>query len=172
MPYLSTGLYREVVDWVPVVTTVLGAIIGVGSTLLVDRFRSGQERDRQWEEMKRESYVQFLVAAHHTQQALCMVTEGASEISKAIHARDAFRVNGIYAACEQVMIVAPDNVRVVANEVFELLREFRDRVDEYDHDVPEHKVALDGYKQRRDFLRDLMHNDLRYATRRRPIASV
>jgi len=156
--------YRLTVDWIPVVTTLLGTVVGVGSTLVVDRVRSSREQRQRWDDLRRQSYVQFLVATNHTHQALCAVALGisSSEAPKAARAREAFVSNGIYAACEQVVIVAPEPIRIAANVAFDLLKRYRDLIENgHDTDNSANRALLDQYRQSRDSLRELMHEDLR-----------
>jgi hypothetical protein len=62
------------------------------------------------------------------------------------------------------MLVAPEHIRVATNAIFDLLREYRDALDsKLDYSKKDHKGDLDRYRDARDALRQLLHDDLRRA---------
>lgn len=57
-------------EWISPVSTALGAVIGVGSTLLTDRFRWRRERAGQNLDVRRQMYADYTAALSRIRTAL------------------------------------------------------------------------------------------------------
>ncbi|MFE6679286.1 hypothetical protein [Streptomyces sp. NPDC057729] len=114
-------------EWTTLVSTMLGAVIGVGSTLLAERLRWRRdvgERDR---ELLRSSYVQFLEA----------LTQARDVISQASRAPDATQLeqvlsalleHGVHVKQYQLELLAPAHVVSKARDAGYTLALYRDAV--------------------------------------------
>jgi hypothetical protein len=58
------------VAWIPMLSTVLGAVIGLGSALVGDRVRWRREQSDRWLSARREVYVGYLNALHEANQGM------------------------------------------------------------------------------------------------------
>ena len=57
-------------SWVPLAATFVGAVIGLGASLLTDNLRWGRERTDRSLSARREVYVAYLTSLHTANQAL------------------------------------------------------------------------------------------------------
>lgn len=121
------------VDWSVPVSTLVGAIVGVGSTMLADRSRWKQDRSRERDRLRRESYRNYLAAviqAHEAMRAAANGTGGngadGSPESKRAAITEAFRSADPYVHRFDLSLVAPTNVVTSAVAVFRRLRDIRD----------------------------------------------
>ncbi|MER6502554.1 hypothetical protein ABT218_25050 [Streptomyces sp. NPDC001455] len=114
-------------EWTTLVSTVLGAIVGVGSTLLADRVRWRRdvgERDREtlWS-----SYVQFLEALTHARDVISEASR-ASDSSQQEQVQKALLEHGVHAKQYQVELLAPPQVVLKARDAGYKLALYRDAV--------------------------------------------
>ncbi|WP_133305533.1 hypothetical protein [Streptomyces sp. AcE210] len=91
-------------SWIALVSTALGAVVGLGSALLSDRVRWGRERGERQLATQRDMYVAYLSALHEANQALRVVSLGdhPAEVSRDLAARPAFRDARIVQAREHI----------------------------------------------------------------------
>ncbi|MGW3580654.1 hypothetical protein ACWDM8_04950 [Streptomyces rubiginosohelvolus] len=114
-------------EWISLVSTALGAIIGVGSTLLADRVRWRRDRAGQDLDVRRQMYADYTAALSRIRTALheCVQEDiRASERPRRI--REVFLVPGAYEIRHQLAIVAPPEVVEAARSAFVVLRDTRD----------------------------------------------
>ncbi|MFK4070414.1 hypothetical protein [Streptomyces sp. NPDC029674] len=114
--------------WGTLIGTGLGAIVGVGSTLLVDRVRWRREQDTRQEEIQRQLYGDYLAALERTRthlKDLRRLPDQAPD-ERARQVRDAFREGGTYELAYRIAITAPDSVVRVSEDAQHKLRDLRD----------------------------------------------
>jgi hypothetical protein len=115
------------VEWISPVSTALGALIGVGSTLLVDRLRWRRERADRALENRRQLYADFSAALSRMRTALneC-AQEGAEAEGRSQRVRELFLAPGAYELRHEMAILAPHEVVDASRAAFLVLRDTRD----------------------------------------------
>lgn len=113
------------------IAAVVGAVIGVGSTLITDFLRSRRDADEKWTETKRLVYVRFLVAvtqAHSRIKVAAMEDLEPTEKRKAVSAAFYDDPQNVEAKSilRELAITASDDINKLANETYECLRAIRD----------------------------------------------
>ncbi|MER5890801.1 hypothetical protein ABT160_43870 [Streptomyces sp. NPDC001941] len=117
-------------EWTALVATVLGAAIGVGSTLAVDRARWERDTGERDREVFRSTAADFLNALTEARDAI-------SDASRAAHlptaeradlARAGFLDHGVHAQQYQLELIAEPRVARLANEAAQHLLAYRDAV--------------------------------------------
>jgi len=113
------------------VAAALGAVFGVGSTLLADIVRSRRDLDERWSETKRTVYVRFLVTVTQTHGRMVVAAfSGLAEAERLRAVHDAFHTDPQHVEAQSVLrelaITAPDHVYKQADHVYTQLRELRD----------------------------------------------
>jgi hypothetical protein len=148
-------------SWIPVLATVMGAIIGLGSALLTEHLRSGRERNERWKTIRREAYADYLSALHEANEALRAVSLGehSPDLSRKSAARAAFRAAGVTKAREHIILVAPEPVITAAGEAFRSLRTMRDHIGQ-EEALAQYEPALMTYGEHLHALRDAIRHDL------------
>ncbi|MFE2012512.1 hypothetical protein [Streptomyces sp. NPDC059491] len=119
-------------NWETLVATVLGAVVGVSSTLIVDRVRWRRDQATSSAVERRQLYGQFLGAVIATRMNLsellrdeeCLPDERGRRASNVLHS------GGVYELRYQIMITAPAAVVAGVEESFQTLRGIRDQVAE------------------------------------------
>ena len=161
-------------DFGTLAAAAVGAIIGVGSTLITDSVRARRDLDQKWIDTKRLVYVRFLEALAQAHSRMVVVAfQGliGAEKQQAIH--HAFHNDPQYSEAKSVLrelaITAPEQVYRLATEVYELLRVVRDMLAEpsLPGDSPEFRQANDSFFKNLEVLQNVMRDDLRSARRRR-----
>jgi hypothetical protein len=150
-------------QWLALVSTVLGALIGVGSTLVVDRRRWSRERSKAMYEARRQLYSDFLADLSTTRDAIRAVARGyhPADISRRQAAGDAFGKANLYSRRYQVSITAPEAVVAAATETFRSLRELRNvAAAGHDNDSGENRAVKARYEAGLTKLIDVMRDDL------------
>ncbi|MFJ9951847.1 hypothetical protein [Kitasatospora sp. NPDC091207] len=115
-------------DWMPLLSTLTGAVIGITATLVADRTRWRREEARQALDLRREVYTQFVSALKAAGEEIRAVALGdhLSESARDAAVREAFRATGLYTASERLWLVGPPQVVAAGNEAFRSLRRLRD----------------------------------------------
>ncbi|MEU0278296.1 hypothetical protein [Streptomyces sp. NPDC006195] len=114
-------------EWIPVVSTALGAAIGVGSTLLADRARWRRDRAGQDLDVRRQLYADYTAALSRIRTGLNECAQEdipAGERLRRI--REVFLTPGAYEIRHQLAIVAPPEIVEAARSAFVVLRDTRD----------------------------------------------
>ncbi|MFJ6232687.1 hypothetical protein ACIQH0_01210 [Streptomyces griseus] len=116
-------------EWIPLVTTGLGAAIGVGSTLLADRARWRRDRAGQDLDVRRQLYADYTAALSRIRSALheC-AQEDTPTAERTRRVREEFLAPGAYEIRHQLAIVAPPEIVDAARSAFVVLRDTRDLV--------------------------------------------
>lgn len=115
-------------DWMPLLSTLTGALIGITATLTADRNRWRREESRHALELRREVYTEYVSALKATGEEIRAVALGdhMSESARDAAVREAFRSTGVYTASERLWLVGPPQVVAAGNEAFHGLRRIRD----------------------------------------------
>ncbi|WP_459186190.1 hypothetical protein [Streptomyces sp.] len=123
----DSGKLRRM-DWMPLLSTLTGAVIGIAATLIADRNRWRREESRQALELRREVYTEFVSALKAAGEEIRAVALGdhMSESARDAAVREAFRGSGMYTASERLWLVGPTQVVAAGNEAFHSLRRIRD----------------------------------------------
>ena len=157
-------------EWGTLAAVALGAVFGIGSTVLTDRMRRRHESDQRWADIRRAVYVRFLVALSQAHSRMVMAAfreQSADERVEAVHR--AFHNDPRHSEAKSVIrelgITAPDPVFRAALEVYEQLRAVRECLA-----LPSVTATSEGYRSVvRPFfaglenLQRLMRDDLRPA---------
>ncbi|WP_055586127.1 hypothetical protein [Peterkaempfera griseoplana] len=115
-------------DWMPLLSTLSGAVIGIAATLLADRNRWRREEVRHALEVRREVYTLYVSALKAAGEEIRAVALGDHMSGSARDAavREAVRGTGLYTASERLWLVGPPQVVAAGNEAFRSLRLIRD----------------------------------------------
>jgi hypothetical protein len=115
-------------DWMPLLSTLTGAVIGISATLIADRSRWRREEARHTLEVRREVYTEFVTALKAAGEEIRAVALGdhMSESARDTAVREAFRGTGLYTASERLWLVGPPQVVEGGNEAYRSLRRIRD----------------------------------------------
>ncbi|MFH8607898.1 hypothetical protein ACH4D5_10465 [Streptomyces sp. NPDC018029] len=120
-------------EWISPVSTLLGAVIGVGATLLADRARWRRESADRETATRRQLYAEYTAALsrvrtalHECAQGAVGATPGSEEYAREV--RERFLAPGAYEIRHQLAIIAPRDVVAAARSAFVALRTTRDRV--------------------------------------------
>jgi hypothetical protein len=152
-------------NWGTLLSTLIGAVIGVGSTLLADRVRWRRELERQAKESRRELYARFLTALNEATEALWVVGLGDRRVdgpeSLAEVLRGQVHRSGLYSYREQIMILAPPAVLREADLATDRVREYRDvLISGHAAGSAEEGSAMHAYTAALKALRQVMRADL------------
>ncbi|AOR33603.1 hypothetical protein BFF78_23305 [Streptomyces fodineus] len=113
-------------DWTTLAGTALGAVVGVGSTLLADRVRWRRETGERDRRERRDLYVTCLTRyrlAYEDMHTAATRHREAPAAERAAAVREAFRASGCDEAREVVLIRAPQEMTAVVEDVYASLRE-------------------------------------------------
>lgn len=115
-------------DWMPLLSTLTGAVIGIAATLFADRNRWRREETRHAVEMRRTVYTEYASALKDAGEEIRAVALGdhMSDSARDAAVREAFRGTGLHTASEQLWLVGPPLVVVAGNEAFHSVRQLRD----------------------------------------------
>ncbi|MEU8974433.1 hypothetical protein AB0D11_35085 [Streptomyces monashensis] len=115
-------------DWMPLLSTLAGAVIGIAATLIADRNRWQREEARHALEVRRGVYTEFVSALKASGEEIRAVALGdhMSQSARDAAVREAVRGTGIYTASERLWLVGPPQVVAAGNEAFHSLRAIRD----------------------------------------------
>ncbi|MFD0689240.1 hypothetical protein [Actinomadura fibrosa] len=148
-------------SWIPLLATVIGAIIGLGSGLLTDQLRSRREQTDKWKIARREAYANYLSSLHDANEGMRAVSLGEHppELTRKAAARAAFRAAGVSKAREHIILIAPEPVVSSADDAFRDLRTMRDRIGAGDTQA-QYEPVLTAYGEHLHALRQAIRHDL------------
>ncbi len=114
-------------EWMSPVSTLLGAAIGVGATLVADRVRWRRERVGQSLDVRRQLYGEYTAALSRMRTALneCARSDVAAE-ERARRVREVFLAPGAYEIRHQLAVIAPQETIAASRAAFLVLRDTRD----------------------------------------------
>jgi hypothetical protein len=116
-------------DWIPLVSTVAGAVIALGGTMLADTLRRRDERGRSQRSDRRQSYLDFVMAldnAHGLLRSVASKKGQPSEIRDA--ANEAISEAQLYRVRENHLVTAAPSVAREGEVAFRKLIAIRDAV--------------------------------------------
>ncbi|MEV0466063.1 hypothetical protein [Nocardia tengchongensis] len=113
-------------EWLAVVGTLGGAVVGATTTLVIDATRARREKAQRFGDTRREIYVKYLTALVQTDTAMqALGLHGATPLEReAVTA--AFRSYSLVAVGYEVDLVASRAVREDAADAYRKLREIRE----------------------------------------------
>ena len=150
-------------QWLTLASTLLGALIGIGSTLIVDRMRWSREKSKARYETRRQLYSEFLADLSTTREIIRTVARGyhSAEIPRRQAAIEGFRSANLYSRRHQLSITAPPAIVAAATETFDRLRTMRDVVGGgHGNDSDLYIATKVEYDKEREHLISLMRTDL------------
>ena len=136
-------------DWSALAGTVVGASVGICSTLLVTKLQWRHQRHDRWYEVRRETYVGFLTALNKAYETLSALSWGeyASELPRSGAAREILRINEVYESRQRVLITGSRSVVDACDQAFRSLKEVRDVLGlGHDTDSQAFRMADDNYR--------------------------
>ncbi|MFE7166938.1 hypothetical protein [Streptomyces sp. NPDC057616] len=114
-------------EWTTLAATGLGALIGVGSTLLADRARRRRDAAARDHQERKDIYVTCLTKyrlAYESMYPAAGAHSGRDTLNAAV--REAFRASGCDEVRESALICAPQELSDVLEDVYATLRELQD----------------------------------------------
>ncbi|MFG3112812.1 hypothetical protein ACGF4C_00270 [Streptomyces sp. NPDC048197] len=160
-------------SWIALVSTVVGAVVGLGSALLSDGVRWKRERNDRRLSVQREIYVAYLSSLHRASQSLRAVSLGdhPEDVPRNLAARAAMRDAGLVETREHLVLTAPERVVQAADSAFQSLRVLRDRIARgQGMGSPEYEADLSSYNLHLHTLRNAVRDDLQVDSLRSDIA--
>ncbi|MDQ0793272.1 hypothetical protein [Streptomyces sp. B1I3] len=147
--------------WTTVAGTLVGAVIALGSALLIERRRDRRELARDWRSSRKDLYSTYLSTLARARSELWAVARDvdlpAEERSRA--ARAAFA--GCYDLRYQFEVFAPRSVVEPALLYFRRVRDLRDSVGAgLRHGVPEYDLRAEQIADALHRVRDAMRSDM------------
>ncbi|MEV5847526.1 hypothetical protein AB0M32_36750 [Streptomyces sp. NPDC051985] len=149
--------------WLPLLSTLAGAAIGIVATLIADRNRWKREDAKDALRLRLDVYTQYTTAVKDLGDTLRALAarEHPSDDERALALRDAFRESGIATASERMWLIAPDPVVSASNSVFHCLRRIRDGyIDGLAVSSPEDHARWEARGKAAARMRELMREDL------------
>ncbi|MFD5794384.1 hypothetical protein ACFWIO_12750 [Streptomyces diastatochromogenes] len=113
-------------EWAALAGTGIGAVVGVGSTLLADRAKWRRESDERTRRERRDAYVTCLTRyrlAYEDMHRAATVHRHGPPAERDTAVREAFRASGCDEIRETVLICAPEEMATVIEGVYASLRE-------------------------------------------------
>ncbi len=113
-------------DWTTLAGTGLGAVVGVGATLLADRVRWRRETGERDRRERRDLYVTCLTRyrlAYEDRHTAALAHRDGHAGRPDAAVRDAFRASGCDEVRETVLLCAPQETTAVMEDVYTTLRE-------------------------------------------------
>ncbi|MGV9311144.1 hypothetical protein ACWDR0_02980 [Streptomyces sp. NPDC003691] len=116
--------------WTVVLATVIGAGIGVGSTLAADRIRWRRETAERERDQLRTACADYLVALAEARDGISWASRDPATPpdGRAEQARTAFAGQAVYAKLYILQLIAPEALVVLAGRASERLTRYRDAV--------------------------------------------
>ncbi|MFE9612929.1 hypothetical protein [Streptomyces sp. NPDC006012] len=158
-------------EWGTLSVAAVGALFGIGATVITDSLRSRREREQRWADAKRLVYVRFLTALAQAHSRMVMASaRGAAGEARRHAVHDAFHNDPQHSEAKSVLrelgLVAPDHVYRVALPLYEQLRLLRDVLasEEVALETPEYRQVVVPFFQTMETLQRLMRDDLQPST--------
>jgi hypothetical protein len=149
-------------EWISPVSTLLGAVIGVGSTLMADRISWRRDRAGQSLDVRRQLYADYTAALSRMRTALneCVQADFPVE-ERPQRVRELFLAPGAYEIRHQLAITAPHDVVEASRSAFVVLRDTRDLLmDSAAVDGTAYRALEDRFDSAVAELRKIMRRDL------------
>lgn len=114
--------------WVTLIGTLSGAVLGVGSSMLIEGIRARRDRGNRLEEVRREAYVKFLTALTETETALQTLALSRPTPVDPGDVITAYRSQRILPTYYELLMVAPPVVSEAAENAYQGMRGIRDGI--------------------------------------------
>ncbi|MFF4233718.1 hypothetical protein [Streptomyces sp. NPDC001820] len=151
-------------NWASLISAVLGAGIGITSTLLVDQARWRRDSHERLRTERREVYNAYLTALSRTRNGLREAARLPQE-ARAEQAREAFHTGGAYELRIQMTITAPGDLTARSEVAYRSLRALRNEIERgASHQDEEYAQRREAYEIALGALRREMRTDLRVDT--------
>jgi hypothetical protein len=157
------------VDWGTIIGTVTGAVIGVGSTSLVDRSRWRREQVARQTSVKRELYAAYLAAVAQSWNEIRAAVIDSDEPwpERARAASLAYRNGRVYELRYQMSITAPPNIVALSDQTMRGMRTLTAKLNAgqtyqtWDELKTDNQAWFDAFNTMRSMMRlDLDHKAL------------
>ncbi|MEU6088059.1 hypothetical protein ABZ865_14780 [Streptomyces sp. NPDC047085] len=156
-------------EWLTLISTLSGGVLGVGSTLAVEAFRAKQERGHHHAELQRTACVRYLTALTETETALQTLALSRSTPVANGEVVEAFRSHHVIAARYELFLVAPPTVYDAARKAYDRLRAIRVAIATTNVVVADdsadwqaiHAPYDDAFRQLRVVMRESLNHGLR-----------
>ncbi|MEV6280931.1 hypothetical protein [Nocardia sp. NPDC051832] len=113
-------------EWLAIIGTLSGAVVGAGTTLLADVIRARRDKALRSNDIQRQIYVKFLTTVVQTDNAMQALAIGGPTPLGREESIAAFRSHHLVAALLELELVAPHEVRESAQHTYERLRDIRE----------------------------------------------
>ncbi|MEV0252378.1 hypothetical protein AB0H76_37720 [Nocardia sp. NPDC050712] len=113
-------------EWVAIVGTLGGAVVGAGTTLLTDLVRARRDKAVRTGDTQRQIYVKYLAAVVQTDNAMQALAIGQATPLGREDVTGAFRSQNLVAALLELELVAPEAVCGTAQAAYQKLRNIRE----------------------------------------------
>ncbi|WP_327127656.1 hypothetical protein [Streptomyces sp. NBC_01727] len=150
-------------DWLPLLSTLAGAAIGIVATLIADRNRWKHDDVKEALRLRLDIYTQYTTTVKVLGETLRALAERQhpSDDERALALREAFRDSGIAIASERMWLIAPQPVVKASNSVFHCLRSICDGyIDGAAISSPEDRARWEARGEAAAKMRELMREDL------------
>ncbi|MET8718831.1 hypothetical protein [Streptomyces misionensis] len=150
-------------DWLPLLSTLAGAAIGIVATLIADRNRWKHDDDKEALRLRLDVYTQYTTTVKVLGETLRALAgqDHPSPDERALALRGAFRESGIAIASERMWLIAPQPVVKASNNVFHCLRRICDGyIDGTAVSSPEDRARWEARGKAAATMRQLMRDDL------------
>ena len=150
-------------NWSTLLSTLVGAVIGVGSTVILDVSRWHREGSQRWALSRRASYIDFLTAlsAAHSGLVSAVLRIHADDGDAYGKLHEAVHGSQIWQRRQSLALTAPQNVLVQAVQATSCLELLRDiLIIQPDIESDAYTVARNALWSANATLREVMRQDL------------
>ncbi|MFI6626454.1 hypothetical protein [Streptomyces sp. NPDC050528] len=156
-------------DWGTLLGTIVGAALGIGSTMLADHTRYRREQANRVHDNLRDLYSTYLAALNDSSSALRVIILRESDTTARYQAAlDAFRDASVLTQRYGIALQAPPAVQENSDRAYRLLRQWRDLLNTHPDlstTSPEYLEGLERFHQARKDLQVAMRASLIAAER-------
>jgi len=150
-------------QWGSLISTALGAVIGVLATLAADLSRAKRTRQDNEHNTRRQLYADYLAALARTRNNLRLAARSAHTPpgERARKAIEAFKEGNAYELRYQLSLISPAPVIEASTAAFRALRDLRDLIEDGAlHTDHSYLDLRDNWEERFAELRTVMRRDL------------
>src|SRR5690349_2737478 len=117
-------------QWATLASTLVGAFIGIGATVITDRLKWERERKHRDDKSRLDLYVEYLAVLSRAvaQIKIAGYTRNLEGEDRDIAIREAFQVSGAYEWHYRVGLVAGPAVAAASQEAFSALYNLREAI--------------------------------------------
>jgi hypothetical protein len=115
-------------QWIAVLGTALGAVIGIGAAFINDRVRWRRDQDRDRLGVRRELYSSYIAALTEIHESMRAVSgrDGLTPAGRRDAVRAVFHDGGLYQLRYQIGVIADQQVLDASETAFQHMRDIRD----------------------------------------------